>query len=74
MTGIIICDSCNELFLAHGDVENLPGYLKDIPIFNGVRLIKSTEIKVRVIKTTLIPVFKDYCLKCANDIDWRKIN
>jgi len=68
MTGIIICDNCNELFLAHGDVENLPDYLKDIQIFNGIRMIQATEIKVKVIKTTTVSVFKDYCLKCSNDI------
>lgn len=68
MTGIIICDNCNNIFFAHGDRSALPDYLKDILTFIGIRMIKSTEVKLRSIKSSTVPVFKDYCEKCAYDM------
>jgi len=72
MTGIIICDNCNQLFFAHGDITALPDYLKDIAKFVGIRMIKSTEVKFRTIKGLSVPVFKDYCANCAYELNKEK--
>lgn len=72
MTGIIVCDNCNEIFFAHGDKEALPTYLKDIKIFTGLRMIKSSEIKLKSLKKTITPVFKDYCSNCAYDLQKKR--
>ena len=68
MTGIIICDNCNQIFFAHGNIEALPEYLREIESFTGLRMIKSTEVKLRSIKKTIVSVFKDYCANCAYDM------
>lgn len=44
MTGIIICDGCGIPFFAHGNEKNLPDYLKGLPLFNGIRKLKATEV------------------------------
>ncbi len=59
MTGIIICDECFKVFLAHGKRESLPKDLSIIPLFNGTRLIRSETFD------TTISIFKDVCGDCS---------
>lgn len=65
MTGVIICENCNEIFFAHGSRNVLPNYIKEIPSFTGIRIIKSKEVRLSSYTETTIPIFKDYCSKCV---------
>jgi len=59
MTGVIICDKCFKLFLAHGKRESLPKEFSIIPLFKGTRLIRSETFD------TTISIFLDYCGECS---------
>jgi len=67
MTGIIICDKCGKVFLAHGKLSepNKPTPIlrvliaSKMPRFKGTRKIVSEKIGDKTISK-----FKDYCSKC----------
>jgi len=60
MTGIIICDKCHRLFLAHGSRDSLPEELQEIKLFYGIRQIRSeTQTHSTVSK------FTDLCQECT---------
>ncbi len=62
MTGIIICDKCFKLFLAHGTKDSLPKELQGIKLFYGIRQIRSeNQTHVTVSK------FTDLCEECSRD-------
>lgn len=68
MTAIIICDNCKTPFFAHGIEANLPTYLHDLPLFNGVRKITSSDVKRKHStgwKRHAVSTFVDLCDACA---------
>jgi hypothetical protein len=66
MTGIIICDKCSKMFLAHGSRDSLPKEISNIELFRGWRFIESKE-KPEPIST--ISKFLDLCIDCKREID-----
>ncbi len=60
MTGIIICDKCFKLFLAHGNRASLPKELSTIPLINGTRFIRA-EGEV----DSTVSIFFDVCGDCS---------
>ncbi len=67
MTGIIICDGCGIPFFAHGNEKNLPEHLKGLPLFNGIRKLKATEVNSKHqtgYSRTAYTKFTDLCQEC----------
>ncbi len=62
MTGIIVCDKCFNLFLAHGSRDSLPKELQGIRLFYGIRQIRS-ESQTH----STISKFTDLCEECSRN-------
>jgi len=61
LTGIIICDKCGQVFLAHGIRDSLPKPFKEIKLFHGIRKIRS-ESQTH----STISKFEDVCKDCSD--------
>ena len=66
MTGILCCDDCGELFLAHGFEKNLPNDFHGLPLFKGIRNIESVDLTKRndYSKTVMSKFVGDICASC----------
>jgi len=68
LTGIIICDHCSLLFLAHGTEGAIPDHLKGLPLFIGIRKIQANETKRKTnvgFNRKVYSEFIDICADCV---------